>query len=137
MANAQPTRNRSRRPDRGRIGLGALLAFLALNAIGGGLYGLLGARGVPRAWLAHSPFSSYFLPSLILLAVVGGIQLAASVAVLACARQARALSGLAGGVLLGWIAAQLLIIGPVSWLQPAVAVAGLAVLLLGSRLPDG
>ena len=30
-----------------RVVLGTLLAFLALNAFGGGIYGLMGAEGVP------------------------------------------------------------------------------------------
>jgi hypothetical protein len=47
-----------------RYSLGSLLAFGALNAIGGGYYGLSGAAGVPKAWLEGSPFSDYFIPSL-------------------------------------------------------------------------
>ena len=34
--------------------LGALLAFGALNAFAGGYYGMSGAAGVPREWLAGS-----------------------------------------------------------------------------------
>ena len=37
--------------------LGALLAFGALNAFAGGYCGLSGAEGVPRKWLAGSPFT--------------------------------------------------------------------------------
>ena len=44
----------------------------ALNAFAGGYYGLSGADGVPREWLAGSPFSDYVVPSLVLFVVVGG-----------------------------------------------------------------
>src|SRR5690242_15281521 len=43
--------------------LGALLAFGALNAFGGGYYGLSGADGIPTEWLQGSPFSDYLVPS--------------------------------------------------------------------------
>jgi hypothetical protein len=55
-----------------RRSLGTLLAFMALNSIGGGIYGVAGAKGVPLEWLEGSPFRSYLLPSLILIFVVGG-----------------------------------------------------------------
>jgi len=65
-----------------RYVLGGLLAFGALNAFGGGYYGLSGAEGVPTEWLEGSPFSDYTVPSVILL-VVGGSFLVAAVAVFA------------------------------------------------------
>ena len=66
-----------------RYSLGGLLAFGALNAFGGGYYGLAGAAGVPTEWLEGSPFRDYFVPSLILLVVVGGSFLVAAIAVFA------------------------------------------------------
>jgi hypothetical protein len=66
-----------------RYFLGTLLAFFALNAFGGGYYGMAGAEGVPLELLEGSPFSSYFIPSLILFLVVGGVSLFASIAVFA------------------------------------------------------
>ena len=44
--------------------LGILLAFLALNAFGGGYYGMSGAKDVPLEWLEGGPFKNYFIPSL-------------------------------------------------------------------------
>jgi hypothetical protein len=41
--------------------LGLLLGFGALNAFGGGYYGMAGAEGIPTAWLAGSPFHDYFI----------------------------------------------------------------------------
>jgi len=118
-----------------RLALGALLAFGALNAFAGGYYGLSGARGIPTEWLEGSPFASYFVPSLVLFAVVGGSFLAAAIAVLARLRAARLLAFGAGAIVLGWIAVQLVIIGYVSWMQPTTGVAGLLVLALARLLP--
>lgn len=115
--------------------LGILLAFVALNAFGGGYYGLAGAIGVPREWLASSPFSDYLIPSLILMFVVGGTFLGAAFAVFARLPSARRLSVAAGVVVILWIAAQLAIIGPVSWLQPVMVLVGALVLILARELP--
>jgi len=71
-----------------RYSLGGLLAFGALNALGGGYYGLTGAVGVPTEWLEGSPFAYYFVPSLILLVVVGGSFAVAAIAVFARLRAA-------------------------------------------------
>jgi hypothetical protein len=117
-----------------RYSLGALLAFGAVNALGGGYYGLSGAKDVPTEWLKGSPFRDYFVPSLILLVVVGGSFMVASTAVFAGLRIARLAALTAGIVVLGWLAVQLTIIGYVSWMQPTTAIAGVLVLVLGSRL---
>jgi hypothetical protein len=110
--------------------------MVALNAVGGGIYGLLGAPGVPVAWLQRTPFASYLVPSLILLVIIGGSQAAAGVSIAARAPRSRSASLTAGAVLLGWIGTQVALIGYVSWLQPAVAVAALSNLALASGLPD-
>lgn len=66
-----------------RYSLGGLLALGALNALGGGYYGLTGAVGVPTQWLEGSAFEDYFVPSLILLIAVGGSFMVAAIAVFA------------------------------------------------------
>ena len=48
-----------------RIILIVLELVVALNAVGGGIYGLGGAKGVPVELLRGSPFQSYFWPNLI------------------------------------------------------------------------
>ena len=120
-----------------RYGLGGLLAFGAINAVAGGYYGLSGAPGIPREWLAGSPFADYFIPSLILLVVVGGTLGFAAVAVVAGMRLGRLSALAAGGVLLTWIVVQVWIIGYVSWMQPATFIGGLAVRSLAWRLSPG
>jgi hypothetical protein len=93
-----------------------------------------GAEGVPREWLARSPFTDYFVPSLILFAIVGGTLTAASVMVSRRHPLARASALSAATVLLGWIVAQVAIIGYVSWMQPATFATGLFILVLALRL---
>ena len=109
--------------------LGSLLAFGVLNPIGGGYYGLSGAAGVPTEWLEGSAFSDYFFPSLILLVVVGGSFVRAAIVVFAGLRIAR-VALTAGLVVLGWLAAQVAIIGYVLWMQPTTGIAGVLVLVL-------
>jgi hypothetical protein len=116
--------------------LGALVAFSAVNACAGGYYGFSGAPGVPLEWLAGSPFSDYFIPSVILFVVVGGTFSFAAIAVFARWRVARVSALSAGIVVLVWIVVQVAIIGYVSWMQPATFVAGALVLLLAWRLPN-
>ena len=118
-----------------RYSLGGLLAFGALNAFGGGYYGLSGAPGVPREWLDGSPFPDYFYPSVILLVVVGGSFLWAAIAVFAVLLTDRVAAFAAGLIVLTWLVTQVAIIGYVSWTQPATAIAGGLVLVLASRLP--
>jgi hypothetical protein len=114
--------------------LGTLLAFGALNALGGGIYGLSGAKDVPTEWLAGSPFESYFVPSLFLLGVVGGSLLLAATAVFGHWRNASNVATAAGIIVLGWLAVQIAIIGYVSWMQPVTAVSALVILLLARLL---
>ena len=115
-------------------GLGALQLLIAVNAIGGGVFGLTGAPGVPREWLAGSPFSSYLVPSLVLIGAVGGVHLVAAVRVWRRPPHARGLSAAAGATLGGWIAVQVAIIGYVSWLQPAMGAAALVELAFAVML---
>ena len=118
-----------------RITLGALLAFGALNAFAGGYYGLSGAKGVPTEWLEGSPFTDYFVPSLILFFVVGGSLLLATIAVLGRHHKARIAAFAAGSVLVVWITVELLIVGYVSWMQPTTLVGGLLILTLVFQIP--
>ena len=116
--------------------LGAVLVFGALNAFAGGYYGLSGAEGVPREWLASSPFTDYSVPSLILFVVVGGTLALAAIMVFMRYRLARAGAFAATMILLGWIVVQVMIIGYVSWMQPATFVTGLLMLMLTLFLPS-
>jgi len=143
-ATAEPSPDRSGhlepRQARGAAALrhilGAVLAFAALNAFAGGYYGLAGAKGIPKEWLRGSPFPDYFVPSLILVVIVGGSFLLAAVAVFARWRHDRSLAMASAVIVFGWLAIELAIIGYVSWMQPATAIGGALVLVLARRLPS-
>lgn len=115
--------------------LGSLLAFSALNAFGGGYYGMSGAEGVPLELLAGSPFKKYFIPSLVLFVVVGGSFLFAAIAVFAFLPYARFAAFGAVAVVFIWLAVQIAIIGYVSWMQPVTAITGIVILVLARFLP--
>jgi hypothetical protein len=113
-----------------RYSLGILLAFVGLNALGGGYYGMTGAKGIPLEWLEGSPFHNYFIPGLFLFVVVGGSSLIAAIAVLRQRRLARKLSFTCGAIILVWLAVQINVIGYVSWLQPTTAAMTILILFL-------
>jgi hypothetical protein len=118
-----------------RYALGILLLFVAINAFGGGYYGVAGAENVPTEWLKNSPFQSYFIPGLFLFVVVGGTSLFAACVVFKRLSYARSTALVSGIVILVWLITQMAIIGYVSWMQPATAVTALLILLLAWLLP--
>lgn len=119
-----------------RYALGVLLLLVALNAFGGGYYGMAGAEKVPTEWLQGSPFRNYFIPSLVLFVGVGGACLVAAGAVFKRYRWARTAAFIAGAVIVVWLVVQVAIIGYVSWMQPTTAVAAVLILLLTRLLPQ-
>jgi len=113
-----------------RILLGITLSLIGLNALGGGYYGMAGAENVPLEWLKGSPFKSYFFPSLFLFIVIGGICFTAAVAVFKNSGYAKQLSVLSAILLWSWIIIQVIVIGYVSWMQPAIFISGILILVL-------
>ena len=118
-----------------RYSLGILLLLIAINAFGGGYYGMAGAKNVPIEWLRNSPFQNYFIPGLILFVVVGGSCLFAAIVVFKRLRNARNVAFVSGIIILIWLSIQIAIIGYVSWMQPATAIAAFLILFLTWLLP--
>lgn len=116
--------------------LGTLLLLVAINAFGGGYYGIMGAENVPTEWLKNSPFRNYFIPSLILFVIVGGSSLTASIAVFRHHCLARKATFICGGIILIWLSVQIAIIGYVSWMQPTTAAIALLIFFFGWLLPE-
>ncbi len=124
--------------EKGRILLGVLLAFLALNAWAGGFYAMSGAPGVPVEWLSGSPFEDYFVPGLVLFFGLGGTFLLASLAVFTNWRFAPHVAGLSAALLVAWLVVQVWIIGIVSFMQPVTAFVAFVVAVMAWALPrDG
>jgi hypothetical protein len=113
--------------------LGSLLILVAINAFGGGYYGMTGAKDVPVEWLKGSPFHNYFIPGLFLFIVIGGLALITAIAVFSRHRMACKAAFFCGIIILLWLAVQVAIIGYISWLQPTTAIASIVILIL-SRL---
>jgi len=99
---------------RGWLERNALIGLLGLGAVSalGGAYGLLsGTLGMERSVLDGSPFASFTVPALILGAIVGGSQLAALGGLVRRAGWSIVGAGAAGGIMAGWIAGEVLLIG--------------------------
>lgn len=117
-----------------RYPLGASLLLLAFGALVGGIYGISGAEEVPTEWLEGSPFQDYFIPSIILLVIVAGSALPAGIAVVNRHPLAGRVAFISGLITIVWISVQLTIIGYVSWMQLAVAITAVIILLFSCRL---
>jgi len=108
---------------------------IAVAAVTGGVYAILGAPRVPREWLQGSMFKSYLVPGLALLILVGGSMAAAAAMLLTGASGARVVSLEAGIVLLAWMVAQLSMIDYRRWAQALSIGLGLVVVVLSFALP--
>ena len=96
----------------------ALLIFGSLSSLGGAVYAVaFNGAGVPREYLAGSPFDSYLVPGLILGVVVGGTQLGATIALLTRHPWSLLMSAIAGFGMIIWIFVELAIILTYSFLQ--------------------
>jgi len=113
-----------------RFSIGILLAIVALNAFAGGFYGMSGAKNVPAEWLKGTPFSSYFIPSLFLFLIVGGSSLFAAIAVLKKHPLGTNIAYVSASVIILWLIIQVIMIGYVSWMQPATAIVALLIIFL-------
>ena len=108
--------HRTRQPlSRVAKGALALEVILSIGALGGGLVLMLAPRGeimpLPLSALAGSPFDTYFLPGLILFAVLGlGPLIAARLAWLRHPLAPTA-SFVVGAALLIWVTVEIAIIG--------------------------
>ncbi len=119
--------------------LGTLQALIGLSAAPSGIFLMIFPDGsklkMPLSILDRSPFSSFFLPGLILFSVIG-LGHAAAAAMTFRRRRLRAPAGAVMGLgLMIWIFVQVSIIGGGHWLQYlyfflGTAEASLAVLLL-------
>jgi hypothetical protein len=114
---------------RAHLALLVMTGFAAISAIGGGIGLILfNGMGIPLAYLRSTPFTSYVVPGLILVLVVGGSAFAALLALLLRNRWASLLAFAAGAVMTGWIIVEVLLIHQFSWLQLVYLVTGLSLM---------
>jgi hypothetical protein len=114
-----------------RVSLAVVAAFCALSAVGGaGAMLLTDGLGMPLSILDSSPFTSFVIPALVLLFVVGGTQSLALVQLLRHRAPALLCSAVAGFGLVIWIYVETVIIRGFSALQGIYLVPGLLELAL-------
>ena len=94
-----------------RILLVLFNGFLALTAIAGGIGLLVGLNAPPVEMLAGSPFTSYIIPGLALLVIVGGVALIATIMLVRRHSKAVLASVIAGAVIIGFEIVEVLVIG--------------------------
>ena len=115
--------------------------FHALSAIGGGI-GMVVADGLsmPKSLLADTPFTTFTIPGLILLLVVGGTQAWAAVLLITRRESALLWSTVAGFGMVIWVISEIYLIHPFTWIQAIYVVTGLLQLVMVLRcsaLPPG
>lgn len=105
--------------------------FNALSAIGGGIAILTtNGLGMPAAFLASGPFTTFFWPGLILLIVVGGSQTLAATLLLMRRESSLLWSAVAGFGMIIWIFTETGLIRGFSWLQVLYFATGTVQLVL-------
>jgi hypothetical protein len=128
-----PRRAREAQPFRRT--LTTLAAFSGVSAVGGGIE-LMASSGSgrfapPAELLAHTPFSSFLVPGLLLALVVGGTSLVAAVLTWRNSPAATEVTVLAGGALAVWIIAELSLIRTGSALQVVYGLLGAGMVAFG------
>ena len=120
-----------------RIGLAALMAFVGLGGVFGGIQMLVDPyrpMGMTPHMISRTPFDTYTLPGVLLLVLLGLVPLALAVALLLrtpFAAQGAAAFGLG---LLAWIATQWALTDARLWLQPVLFIVGLTVVVVAALL---
>lgn len=94
-----------------RVVLIGLSGFLAVSSIPGGVALLAGLNAPPVEMLAGSIFSSYLLPGLVLLLIVGGSALLSTVLLVRRSRLASASAVFAGAIVMTYEFVEVLAIG--------------------------
>jgi hypothetical protein len=119
---------RIERPGYAWFGI-ATQIFVGIMAIPVGLMMIFDPNGnpvgIPNDWIADSPFGSYLVPGIFLLAVNGIGQLVGAALAVVRAWLAPWVMGALGVGLIVWIGVQVVII-PLSFLQPLIFVIGVA-----------
>ncbi|MBW2411139.1 MAG: hypothetical protein JRF72_15175 [Deltaproteobacteria bacterium] len=117
--------------------LGALQAFIGITAIAGGFRLVSNPNGtvdIPIQWLNNSPFTSYLIPGLVLLIVIGfGNVLAGTVSFLK-KRYAGGIAAILGTFLICFMTIEVWFVGLRNFLQPLYFILGAIVLILGLKL---
>jgi hypothetical protein len=118
-----------------RFLLAGLQIFISLTAIAGGAKLVSdpsgNAAGVPLEWLSGSPIPDYSIPGWVLIVAIGLGQAAASLLSAFGHRQFGLAAIVQGGLLAGYIAVEVWVVGWQAALQPLYFILGLVQIALG------
>ena len=118
-------------------GMGALQVFIGFTAIAGG-YQLMsnpnGTPAMPIEMLHASPFATFLIPGIVLLVFIGAINVLSLVLTISGGRHRGSIAVVGGGILIGYMAAEVWWIGWQNVLQPLYLVLGVVLLLSGLAL---
>jgi hypothetical protein len=117
--------------------LGALQAFIGVTAIAGGFRLVSNPNGtmdIPVGWLINSPFTSYLIPGLVLLVVIGFGNVLASIVSFLKMRYAGGIAVILGTFLIFFMTIEVWFVGLRNFLQPLYFILGAIVLILGLKL---
>jgi len=118
--------------------LGVLQAFIGVTAVMGGFGLVLDPTGtksnVSLEWLSNSPFPDYFVPGLVLLTVIGGGNVLASIVTFLQSRYAGSLAIGLGSLLILYMITEVGFVGLRNLLQPLYFVLGVIAVILGMKL---
>jgi hypothetical protein len=115
----------------------ALHLFIGVGALFGGLVGMLSPDeplGIPNSLLDGSPFSNFFIPSLILFVVIGLGHIFSAITARLHSRHQGYITSIFSWALMIWIVVQCLIIKTVDFLHVLYFSLGLCGAVLGMRI---
>jgi hypothetical protein len=117
------------------------LGFLCLTSIVGAVPMMLDSKGeplqIPQRFLEHSPFHSFLIPGIILLAANGIFSLLVLFAILRRTSRYGGWVMLQGFVLVGWIAVEVAMLRMAFWPHYLYLGVGLVLILAGLALTTG
>ena len=121
-----------------RISAIVLLAFLGLSALAGSIPMIRDpsgdSMGIPLSLLRYSPFESYLIPGIILLAADGLLALGVLWVVLRRIGRYGLWTAFQGCVLLGWLVVECWLLRTVMWLHYFYAAIALGLIICGLML---
>jgi hypothetical protein len=95
-----------------------LETFVGLSAVTVGVGTVAAAIPLPSGWLDSTPFTSYTVPGVLLTLVVGGSCLGAAWLLLRHPGDGAAIISVdCATILIGWMAAEVMLLGLVTWLE--------------------
>ena len=115
--------------------LAVLLLLLGMLSAVAGIYMIItNGMGMPISWLAGSVFTSYLIPGLILTIILGGFNLTSGILLLLKKKFAIETTIATGFALLIWIFTEMYITHMTHWLQIAIYIIGIGILIIAMYL---